>query len=336
MKIFNRGFIVAMAITSSLSFAQTQKPEVNENKKPSTSVSDKAENSESNNNLSKRPVLNLSKDIDLGLSNRVELPQRYSDFARGGHTGGNGGHSVASQFTRIAKNIASLWQDICKDDSSDVHCNYLYDFKNSLDKYTNSYVKVRATENKNEVMAYDGFPREAINNGLNNIVVYVKGWNSIPKTELGKIRKIKLVLHEYFTIIGIDASDYFEYSEEIFGLLVRKGYQLDVMLDQIGLPAQRSINLKIYKGVKKILITEKLKALGFSVEDSTEHTRYNLKVTASCNSFKCYFQYTMQDNFKNTLKKSGVYTDNYVVRKKLTLEELTIKVLELDFPTYLK
>lgn len=200
---------------------------------------------------------NISKAVLLTLA-----LSSFSVHARGGHRGGNGGNSIASHFSTIARNVEMIWDDICVNEKDpEGYCNYRGDFTGLLEKDSASYVLVKGEKDAKKVTAYDGEIREAINyKDPNEIIVSEQAWKDMETDPKVYSRRIGLVLHEYLTFIGLDGSDHYDFSSAIFGMLVRKGYDLNKLTRIEGLPSPCSItidgntNSDIYEKFKMGLI----------------------------------------------------------------------------------
>lgn len=238
------------------------------------------------------------------------------------HRGGNGGNSIASQFTTIAKNSAVAWEAACDDQLLPI-CNYLPDFKEMLDKESRSFVKVLSAP---EVMAYDYEEREAVNffnsNDEANIIVSESKWESINKDLFSSAgRKINLVLHEYFSLMGIESSDYYEYSRSLYTLLLHGSYDLERIAGETAIPEACSVYVKPDDTLTQSLrrnIQSSLSELDYENKEDKSDARYIMKTTLSCNStmlinHTCSVYVEVVD----TLKQREIYYERHITDQAL-------------------
>ncbi|MCT4641349.1 MAG: hypothetical protein N4A33_03560 [Bacteriovoracaceae bacterium] len=204
------------------------------------------------------------------------------------HRGRNGGISAAADFVIIAQNIASIWEEVCiqskfnKQKKELNKCQHLNDFKNLLNKDSSSYVIIKEEK---FTTAHDGDTREATNNGIDEIVIDKNQWLKMQEANnsQNQLRMIKLVAHEYFTILGLDGSDYYKASNELVGSLIRKGYSPTVLSRFEGLPSLCSVNL--FNADKDLTIENisSLETKNYLVNAKDEVSRYGLKIKKDCN-----------------------------------------------------
>lgn len=255
--------------------------------------------------------------------------------ARGGHRGGNGGNSIASHFATIADNVYMVWNDICANENdSEAYCNYIEDYDSLLDIDSASYVKTIGEKDPDKVRAYDGEVREAVNyTDPDEIIVNESAWKGMEDDKNVNKRRLKLVMHEYLTFIGLDSSDYFGYSTKILGMLVRKGYDLNMLNKIEGLPSTCSISIKdsnnstVSKHLKKNMHRK-----GYSFKKAKEKTRYDVSIKTKCvdKTFtkSCEVKMVIKDNYTNsiafdeTVSRSGMFANKLKMTNTLTHEML--------------
>ena len=202
------------------------------------------------------------------------------------HRGGNGGDSIAAEFTTIAQNASIILDDICLTSTNDL-CYYRDDFKDMLNKDSDGFVKVLSAPS---VLAYDDKPRDAVNfvdsNGRKNIIVGADRWEEINRDYYGKTeRKFILVIHEYFSLLGLESSDYYPKSSELFSMIQRNGFEMNRIASNKLVPESCSINIlkndsledNLYRDIESFMIDK-----NFSLKDSDTNARYVMKTTVSC------------------------------------------------------
>jgi len=264
---------------------------------------------------------NISKAVVLTL-----MLSSFSAQARGGHRGGNGGNSTASHFSTIARNVHMVWKDICENEKDpEGYCNYVKDFDGLLNKDSGKYVLVKGEKDPNKVKAYDGEIREAINyTDPNEIIVNEQAWIDMEGDPKVDSRSIRLVMHEYLTFIGLDGSDHYDSSTAIFGMLVRKGYDLKKLASSEGLPSPCSLSINghssssIHNEFKKGLIKR-----GYLVKNSNEETRFKLNLISACadktatNSCAVHAQIT--DTYTDSVSFDEMVIDTALLTKRAKL-----------------
>lgn len=257
-------------------------------------------------------------------------------FARGGDRVGNGGNSIASHFSTIARNVHMIWEDICTNEQDpEGYCRYLKDFKGLLDKDTDKYVSVKGEKDPEKVKAYDGEVREAINlTDPDEIIVNESAWKDMESDPTVYSRRINLVMHEYLTFIGLDGSDHYDFSAAIYGMIVRKGYDLNKLTRVEGLPSPCSLSIKgqtnmdTHDQFKKGLIKK-----GYLVKSSNEDTRYKLSLVAKCadrsSMNACALHAHVTDTYTDSVSFDEMIIDSNIFSKRSRLfEKLSNKILE--------
>lgn len=284
----------------------------------------------------KKFMKNISKAVVLTL-----MLGSFSAQARGGHRGGNGGNSIASHFSTIARNVEMIWDDICVNEKDpEGYCNYRGDYAGLLQKDSASYVLVKGEKDPNQVKAYDGEIREAINftDPSNQIIVNEEAWKDMETDPKVYSRRIGLVLHEYLTFIGLDGSDHYDFSSAIFGMLVRKGYDLNKLTRIEGLPSPCSISIEgntnsdIYERFKVGLIKK-----GYIVKTSREETRYKVNLSSACAdrtaTNSCALHAQVDDTYTDSTSFNEMVIDTAVFSKRSKVfKKLSDKILK-KFPT---
>lgn len=197
------------------------------------------------------------------------------------HRGGNGGNSIAGHFTTIASNIAYVWEDIClKAPKYDSSCDNLDLYKELISNQSHRKVTVKSQE---QVFAYDDQEREAINDGNSLITVSESKWMAMNQVVSKSSRRTKLVMHEFFTILGTDFSDFYNGSNKVMGLIARNLYNLDAIASDELLPSRCSVSIK--GNAEKTLkdqLTNYLTQKNYDVSSKGEKTRYTLELNTEC------------------------------------------------------
>jgi hypothetical protein len=244
-------------------------------------------------------------------------------FAAGGDRVGNGGNSIAAHFATIANNIAVVWEDICLNKKDkDAFCQYVPDFKKTLNKDTQKYVQLKATfisKDSTHPCKIDEDVREACNNGTNKIVITSDLWRNMGDDISTDSRRINLVLHEYFSVMELDSSDYYDYSMKVFGMLKRKGYDLKKLAQNEVLPKACSINIK-GTGNSSNLSTFKKQIFenNYSLKEVTEKTRYNLNLISKCSdsnlTSSCAIHAQIKDNYSDSFIYDEMFIDSGITK----------------------
>lgn len=224
------------------------------------------------------------------------------------HRGGNGGNSIASQFSLIAKNTATAWESFCQESGGlALVCDELENFKSLLNKSSKDFVTVISAPTTE---ADDGDEREAVNfvrhDGAKLIVVNERKWKQIDTDYYNKdYRKINLVLHEYFSLMGLESSDYYNESGKVFTNIDRFDFDLEKITKHQELPSTCSIRVKNNGSLQDSKIGEvksKLSQMGYNNEDGGADSRYTLSVSQQCSGFlikNCSIYMELEDSFKS-------------------------------------
>lgn len=225
-------------------------------------------------------------------------------YASDTHRGGNGGNSIAGHFTTIATNVAYAWEDICINRRYFANCDYLESYKDLLKKSSHRFVTVKSEK---KVVAHDDIEREAVNDGKSSITVSETKWLAMNEAPNKDMRRIKLVMHEFFTIINLDASDFYEASNNVLSEISRSGYRLERIAKDELLPRKCSINIKgdyysYIDDTTRIYLTRK----NYEVANPGEITRYTLELKSECEDIRlnsCTLKARMIDNLKTQRPK---------------------------------
>lgn len=245
-----------------------------------------------NNNGNVLNVLNLPTNFPgLSESERNLLESNLIDIEGTmllRHRGGNGGDTIASEFTTIAKNASQVWTELCKEVDFDL-CDYADQFADMLNKESKDFVKVLSAPS---VLAYDDKPRDAVNfvdaNGVKNIVVATDRWQEISKDYYQKYdRRIIIVLHEYFSLLGLESSDYYPRSRDLLTIIKSYGYNISKISSNKSLASGCTINIEANENVDDSLyrdlvtfMTEK----NYETKDVSTQARYIMKANLNCDS----------------------------------------------------
>lgn len=221
------------------------------------------------------------------------------------HRGGNGGNSIASQFVTVAQNAANAWEAMCQERREAI-CDELPAFKAMLDNNSESFVTVLTDI---VVKADDGEEREAVNlvrkDGTAYIVISETKWQDMDSDYYSKdFRKINLVLHEYFSLMGLESSDYYTESRNLYSLLEADDFSSAKIADKVGLPKACSVAVSSDGSVDQTRlrgVQSKLGQLGYASNQSKDTARFHLKVSQKCSGFfynTCAIYAEMTDSFK--------------------------------------
>lgn len=233
-------------------------------------------------------------------------------YAGDAHTGGNGGNSIAGHFTTIASNIGYVWEDIClREGFFDKSCDHLGYYKDLLSKRSNRYVVVKSQE---KVYADDENEREAVNNGVDSITVSESKWTGMANRLNGSSRRTSLVMHEYFTILGTDASDFYEGSNQVLSLIKRTGFSLEKIAEDELLPSRCSINIiGNHSDFIRNDLKEYLRAKNYEVARTGEKTRYTLKLKTECIDKFLHNSCTIYSQLKDNLKDDNIQANEEII-----------------------
>ncbi len=222
---------------------------------------------------------------------------------------GNGGNSIAAHFSTIASNVATIWSDIClNEQDKEAFCQYVPDFKSTLNKDSHKYVQIKAVniaKDKSHPCQIDENIREACNNGTDRIVITSDHWRDMSDDSQVDSRRINLVLHEYFSVMELDSSDYYKYSMKVFGMLKRKGYDLSKIARNEVLPTACTINISASGNNANLQRFESdIFKKNFLLKNTTESTRFNLNLISKCSDTKvtksCAIHAQLKDNYTNS------------------------------------
>lgn len=301
MKTFSRCLLLSVALASSFAFSNSAFSNSAFSKiEPRSIVSDFPERDVLDKTFSPRGLQNsLPPSAQKALSPVLGSPYLLS------HRGGNGGNSIASEFTGVANNLAKAWEALCGESLLNI-CSNLDSFKSLLERNHSSFVTVLSNP---AVAAYDGEVREAVNferaDGKHYIMVGEDSWKNIETSYYEKNeRKINLVLHEYFSILGLESSDYYEKSRELYDFLERADYDMEKIADERKLPSPCSISVDSNGSLgerKTREIKTKLKQEGYKHTEGI--ARFKLTASKNCDDSvflpTCSVYIEISDTFKN-------------------------------------
>ena len=234
----------------------------------------------------------------------IDLDLIDGNLVLSSHRGGNGGDSIASQFNVVANNLAQAWHALCLEGPYDL-CKEQIDFASRLNNKNSNFVKVLSAP---FVMAYDGAEREAINdvtkNGHPYIIVSENKWDDIQNDETyGASRKINLILHEYFSLMGLESSDYYMVSSELSSHLKARKFDLSMIANETLLPKVCSVSIQedgLLNDYQLGKIQGNLETLGYEV-GAEGWSRFNLKASAQCEGAleqECSVKIEVVDTYK--------------------------------------
>lgn len=204
------------------------------------------------------------------------------------HRGGNGGDTIASEFTTIAKNAAQVWTELCKEVAFDL-CDYAEQFQDMLNKDSQDFVKVLSAPS---VLAYDDKPRDAVNfvdsNGVKNIVVSSERWEEISNDYYQKYdRRIIIVLHEYFSLLGLESSDYYPRSRDLLTIIKSYGYNINKIGTNKLLANGCTVHINANENVSESLFRDLVTFMDekeYEIKDVNTQARYIMKANLNCDS----------------------------------------------------
>jgi hypothetical protein len=249
------------------------------------------------------------KSINKLLIAGAMIVSQVSIAAASGDRVGNGGNSIAAHFSTIATNVVTVWEDIClNQNDKEAFCQYVPDLKKALNKDSHKYVQLKAvqvSETESHPCQIDEDIREACNNGSDKIIITSDLWKNMSDNSSTDARRINLVLHEYFSAMELDSSDYYHYSMKVFGMLKRKGYDLSKLAKNEILPTSCSINIQgTGKSSNFASFEKEIFKKNYSLKSVTEKTRYNLSLASKCSDSKitssCAIHTQIKDNYTNS------------------------------------
>jgi len=204
------------------------------------------------------------------------------------HRGGNGGDTIASEFTTIANNAAIIWEELCKETYFGL-CEYLDQYKDMLDKEKRDFVKVLSSPS---VLAYDDKPRDAVNfvdaQGGSNIIVSADRWEAIANDYYNKYdKRITIVLHEYFSLLGIESSDYYPRSRELVTLIKNYGYDISKVGTNKSLPESCTMHIEQDESIEDSLfrdMTTFISEKNYTTLAQPTQARFIMKSNLNCDT----------------------------------------------------
>lgn len=264
------------------------------------------------------------------------------------HKGGNGGDSIGTEFNTIARNALNAWRAACRT-SYDKLCDSDIQFESLLtgDEKTNqSYVTVLTMENPS---AYDEQQRDAVNKfhqGRGYIFVNEKRWtkNRNSNYEADKIKMLKLVLHEYFSLIGLDSSDYYENSNIVANMIIKSGINIESVTNTVDIAPVNSVyivNDETFKKSTFRTVVAQILDSGYELSNNYSNARFIIRPSVNCEGWprrKCVVSFDMEDTYKKDLARnfySRMAFGNEILNKGEAIKEALEKIFTSDdFPIY--
>ncbi len=117
---------------------------------------------------------------------------------------GNGGDTVATHFYEIATRVGKVTASICQSSRSEVCSSEI-----ELQELINNQVTIFSEK---IVRGVDGRERDAINNDKDSITVSRTRWKDMELSLTRNEKRVRLVLHEYLSILGLEKSDNYSIS----------------------------------------------------------------------------------------------------------------------------
>jgi hypothetical protein len=112
---------------------------------------------------------------------------------------GNGGDSVATHFYEIATRVSKVTASVCQKSQSIV-CRSEEQLQDLIAKRVTIY-------SEQTVEGVDGRHRDAINNDKDSITVSRSRWEDMELSYTRNEKRVRLVIHEYLSILGLESSD---------------------------------------------------------------------------------------------------------------------------------
>lgn len=257
------------------------------------------------------------------------------------HRGGNGGDTIGGQFSTIANNGLKVLKAHCAQAYHEL-CASVGEFEKTFNKGDSGFVTVLSDDN---VEADDGNPRDAVNfvhtDGKRYIVVSRERWKAIEAMAYGQEeKKITLVLHEYFSLLGLETSDYYVASDKFITMAQNQDYDLKKIAGSSALPEPNSLAMVEAESselskAKKLEVQSKLIQLGYDIKSDSSEARYDYKLNVTCGGFvlkTCSGYLELVDSYKEF---DRVPYDRHIIEKAIgkqkTVNALLNKAFE-DFP----
>ncbi|MFZ4713737.1 MAG: hypothetical protein ACOYL6_08505 [Bacteriovoracaceae bacterium] len=167
---------------------------------------------------------------------------------------GNGGDAIASEFSVTAGRIYRTFNQVCVENKQEEACENIVFLKRSI---------LRASVTvKEKVFAEDGEERDAINDGESKIVIGLLRWEKLTNRQ-----KVLIIVHEHLSLLKIEQSDQYMFTNEIVNLIEFNGWDIGALCGNPSL-------IKTYSGLSAmVVVNNKLvpviedptSALGFCV-----------------------------------------------------------------------
>lgn len=130
---------------------------------------------------------------------------------------GNGGDAVAGEFSQLAGRTYLALKQVCTENPSEEVCGYIASLKKSV------YQATITIEDK--VYGPNGLERDATNDGSSEIKIGKLRWET-----LSPRKKLTIAVHEHLSLIRIESSDQYGYSNEIVNLLTQYGWTPTILI----------------------------------------------------------------------------------------------------------
>jgi hypothetical protein len=222
-----------------------------------------------------------------------------------GSRGYNGGMNIPMAVHAMMSNFATIWQDRCIGINSPGHCSYLAEFRRLLSNRDSRFVTVRS---ESKVFAYDGRERNAVNDGVQNIIISENWWNSFSmRNHTNNLSLLRVLLHEYATILGLESSDYYQFSNFLISDLINSGYKLEISVSENFIPPRCSVYFHPHTQSHDSNLNFNLSSIvddKFVISDFKEGARffYNYKFICTKNDRDaCALEYKIFDHFLDKL-----------------------------------
>lgn len=259
------------------------------------------------------------------------------------HRGGNGGDTIGGQFSTIASNGLKVLKSHCAQRPHEL-CDSIESFEKAFQKNGPEFVTVLSDD---VVEADDGNPRDAVNfvhtDGKRYIVVSRERWKAIESMGYRQAeKKITLVLHEYFSLLGLETSDYYAASDKFLTMAQNEDYDLEKVAGSSSLPEPNSMRMvepekNELERAKKLEVQSKLIQLGYDIKSEASESRYDFKINVTCNGFlmkTCSGYLELVDQYK---KYDKVPYDDLIIEKAMGKKKainLLLTQAFSDFPAF--
>lgn len=134
-------------------------------------------------------------------------------------TEGHGGGGYASHFAGVGKRAGQALKLACSaEDAPRAVCSV-------LPKYLEA-VALADVLPRDQVNGPDGKPRDAINDGRRTIQLDINRWPALGMQQNGAELQVRLSVHEYLGIAGVEQSDNYTSSDSIIALLKENNFSI--------------------------------------------------------------------------------------------------------------